>query len=230
MFCKHCGAQIPDDVKFCTSCGTKLDATVQPVKTAAQTKGKALIAPAILAILSMLYMCYAFGNLGIIMFKYDIFNVSIFGTLFGDILLIVAALFVFLYCIAQAPKGKVSLFGIACLLIALQLVLSIASALIQPLLMRAHVRASAAGASVYAGIVNWSLDLAVIVLLVIEAVGAFKGRINKPVAIVAACIMILGNLVSSTMSLQTVVGVISFVFVLLLPVAILLIGILAKKK
>lgn len=230
MFCKHCGAQIPDDVKFCTSCGTKLDATVQPVKTAAQTKGKALIAPAILAILSMLYMCYAFGNLGIIMFKYDIFNVSIFGTLFGDILLIVAALFVFLYCIAQAPKGKASLFGIACLLIAVQLALSIASVLIQPLMMRAHVRASTADSSVYSMIVTWSFNLAVIVLLVIEAVGAFKGKINKPVGIIAACVMILRNVLNSVQSLRTFAGVIGIVFGLLLPVAILLVAILAKKK
>ena len=34
MFCKNCGAQLPDDSKFCTTCGTNLaDApAAQPVQ------------------------------------------------------------------------------------------------------------------------------------------------------------------------------------------------------
>ena len=32
MFCRYCGNQLPENAKFCSSCGAKVDEEVQEVK------------------------------------------------------------------------------------------------------------------------------------------------------------------------------------------------------
>ena len=43
MFCKHCGAQVPDDAKFCIHCGKQLEGS--PAHIQVQGNSKECISP-----------------------------------------------------------------------------------------------------------------------------------------------------------------------------------------
>ena len=103
MFCNHCGSAVPDGVKFCTNCGAKLE-----VPAAVPQKRKALIAPAILALLSTLLFLFMWatnfrvaGYYASMMREEPTYAIFLVRILSGPLFSLLAALFAALFCLSQ---------------------------------------------------------------------------------------------------------------------------------
>ena len=230
MFCNNCGSNMPDGVKFCTNCGAKLE-----VPAAVPQKRKALIAPAILALLSALLFLFmwatnfrAVGYYASVMRDEPFYAVLLVRIMSGPLLSMLAALFAALFCLTQYRKGKTSLLGLS----ALMLVLNYLGAVLYFIALALFSMFSDSfGVSL-----SWSwpiycvLDLACGVLSFILMIGAFKGKVLKGVAVILGCFMLVVELFSAVTGGHTLSAVADTLAGVSLAVAILLIGILAKKK
>jgi hypothetical protein len=196
----------------------------------------ALILPGILAILHTVYALLGWISVLItqvpdwieIMEYEAYFGYQIFQFGFGLILDIAAGVFLFLFCFIQYRKGRSSMLGIGCLLEAIYYGFGLLSYPVAAI-------ASDWFSFTFLGAVYILLYLAIIAMLVIGMIGAFKGNVNKIVLMIAAALLILMQLISTVHN--CIVGsdieivlkqVLSFLLNTLLPTALLFIAILWK--
>lgn len=69
MFCRNCGAELPDDSRFCTSCGCDLAAAGGQMPHYHNTRTSGRTRPAsylVLSILVLIFCCVPFGIVGIV--------------------------------------------------------------------------------------------------------------------------------------------------------------------
>ena len=207
-----------------------------PLAASVPKQRRALILPGILAIIHTAYALFGWTSImitqipnlirGIEYEAYYGYQIVQFG--FGPMLEIAAGVFLFLFCLVQYRKGKSSMLGIVCLLEAIYYGIGLLS---YPV---AAITADWFSFTAING-VYILLYLAIIAMLVIGMIGAFKGNVNKIVLIIAAVLMILMQLISTVYN--CIVGsdieiilkqVLSFLLNILLPTALLLIAILWK--
>ena len=207
-----------------------------PLAASVPKQRRALILPGILAIIHTAYALFGWTSImitqipnlirGIEYEAYYGYQIVQFG--FGPILEIAAGVFLFLFCFVQYRKGKSSMLGIVCLLEAIYYGIGLLS---YPV---AAITADWFSFTAING-VYILLYLAIIAMLVIGMIGAFKGNVNKIVLMIAAVLMILMQLISTVYN--CIVGsdieivlkqVLSFLLNILLPTALLLTAILWK--
>ena len=230
MYCKKCGAEIPDDVKFCLHCGAPVEESAKPVEPAPEQPGKILIAPAILAGLALLFSLYGVISSQIAMSSFGssfLFTINRLQSLVSYLFTIAAEVFVLLYCLLQAKKRKASLFGAASLMLVLRAFAGIVFMLVITTVNRRAINVQTA---LILDAVDVVFELAAIVLFLIAAIFAFRNRIAKTVVIIGASVLIVSALVVRFVYLESAANLVNLIFALLLPVAVLLVGILAKKK
>ena len=204
----------------------------QPVSAPVPKKRRALIAPAILAILHTVYALFGWILVLITQIPSLIehgmhdayYGYYIFQITFTPILGIAAAVFLFLFCLVQYRKGKSSMLGVCCLLEAIAYGLGLLSYLVVAILNR------------YSSFSVWDviyilLYLAIVPMLIVGMIGAFKGKVIRIVLIIAAALMILMQLTSTIYNLilySNYVQIAISLLDILLPVALLLTAILWK--
>ena len=200
-------------------------------------KRGALIVPAILAIIYAVYGLLGLVSILRFQIPYLIDNIRynvyygyyFFQNTLGPMLEIAAGVLLFLFCLVQYRKGKTSLLGIVCLLMAINYGLSLLSYPVAAIF--SHWFSFMAINAVYILFL-----LAIVTLLVIGMIGAFKGNVNKIVLIIAAALIILmqivitvSNNVGGNLDVKNVLmQVLYFVLNILLSVALLLTAILWK--
>ncbi len=207
-----------------------------PLAASVPKQRRALILPGILAIIHTAYALFGWTSImitqipnlirGIEYEAYYGYQIVQFG--FGPILEIAAGVFLFLFCFVQYRKGKSSMLGIVCLLEAIYYGIGLLS---YPV---AAITADWFSFTAING-VYILLYLAIIAMLVIGMIGAFKGNVNKIVLIIAAVLMILMQLISTVFNciagrdVEVILQqVLYFILNILLPTALLLTAILWK--
>lgn len=255
MYCPYCGAFLEEGVKFCPNCGVSLseqgltglqnESAVssplyeQPVVPAAAPRSKRLIAPAIVAIVSagqMLILWAANFEFisklagGLSNKRFFVSNLYILIRLsIGPLLSALAGVFLFLFGVVQYRKGKTSFLGLSCLMALFSFILALLS---YPIVAAEAISAEISNRleSIFSGVglVNLILDIAISVLLLICAIGAFMRKPNKIVLIVTGSLLMLHEVIDFTTRVQTMqvsdtFGILAGV---LLAAAVLLTGIL----
>ena len=207
-----------------------------PLAASVPKQRRALILPGILAIIHTAYALFGWTSIMITQIpnlirgiEYEAYyGYQIFQFGFGPILEIAAGVFLFLFCFVQYRKGKSSMLGIVCLLEAIYYGIGLLSYPVAAIF--SHWFSFMAINAVYILFL-----LAIVTLLVIGMIGAFKGNVNKIVLMIAAVLMILMQLISTVYN--CIVGsdieivlkqVLSFLLNILLPTALLLTAILWK--
>ena len=204
----------------------------QPASAPVPKKRRALIAPAILAILHTVYALFGWISVLITQIssltEYGMhgayYGYYIFQITFTPILEIAAAVFLFLFCLVQYRKGKSSMLGVCCLLEAIAYGLGLLYSLVMAILNRNF------SLSVL-NVIYILLRLAIVPMLIVGMIGAFKGKVIRIVLIIAAALMILMQLTGTIYDLilySNYVQIALFLLAILLPVALLLTAILWK--
>lgn len=198
---------------------------------------KALLLPAIFAIIHTLYALIGWSSILITqipdLIRYidgnAYFGYLIFQNTLGPMLDIAAGVFLFLFCLVQYRKGKTSMLGVCCLLEAIDYGLGLLSYPAAAIL--SYDFSFTAISAVYI-----LLYLAIIAMLVINMIFAFKGTVRKIPLLIAALVMILMqivvtvvNCISYSYGAENVLRqILYFLLNTLLPVALLLVAILWK--
>ena len=250
MYCENCGAALKEGAAFCPNCGAPV--APKPVETptapvyrqpaapvyapvVAPASRKPLIVPAILAIVAAVLMFILWsnnlGNVSHWIHELEYFEepyavYMIFRIIVGNVLPVVACIFLFLFCIVQYRRGGASLLGIACLL----LVLHYGIAMISYPFSIVSDAVTGYGVSLYfLRLLYMFLDTAAFVLLLIAMRGAFKKQNSKIALIIAAGVILADRIVSLVSSSFDGTYILYFISYGLLAVALLLIAILWKK-
>lgn len=66
MFCRNCGAEVPDGSRFCPECGSSLSESPVYVSSQNQTQGVRPPTYLVLSVLVTLFCCLIFGIIGIV--------------------------------------------------------------------------------------------------------------------------------------------------------------------
>ena len=207
MYCKKCGAEIPDDVKFCLHCGAPVEESAKPVEPAPEQPGKILIAPAILAIIGAVLMLavwvtnfrYIPGMAGSM--EHEPYFVYLIARMLAAPLAMTAGcLFLFLFGLVQHKKGKTSLLGLACLMMLIAYGFDLLS---YPSLLAARTPdygfvGAIRDAFSARSLVYLSFYAAIAVLLLIAMIGAFKGKPAKVAMIIAGALILVIELLPLT--------------------------------
>lgn len=211
----------------------------QQPAAATPKKRRALIVPAILAIVSatvclllwIVFIISAARNLSRDIGYYSYSAYSGYLAIRDSIILILsfaASVFLTLYCLIQYKKGKTSLLGVCCLLLGILYVIYVLSYPASAILIK--------GSSFTVVQVIYILfDSAVIAMLTICMIGAFKGKLNRNILIIAAALILLLQLISTVHTCilnQNIKNIVTqgiyFLLNALLPAALLLTAILQK--
>ena len=210
MYCPNCGTQLLEGTKFCTNCGERVQAPVPAAQPIAQPIAQPVVKPeaqlrrawrprltvpaVFAAIAAVLYLILCCISLYTALPEFTAFgrNPLMLLTMAREILyplcLTAAAVLAFLFCIVQHKKGGKSLFALSCLMLVLYFGLGL---LVQSLSLIGygfHTRAVQIHGillSMSGALQNLALYGAGFVLFLIEMIGAFRGRINRVVGILA---------------------------------------------
>ena len=253
MFCTNCGAPLQEGVKFCTNCGVKVQASapaaqpieqsaVQPtVKPTAQqrpARRPRLIVPAIFAALAAVLFAIVWS----ISLYTALPNLTAFGrnllmllTMAREILyplcLTAAAVLAFLFCILQHKRGKPSLFALSCLMLVLYFGLSLLVQGLSLIQYGSHTRAvQIHGIGLADAGQRLSLYGAGFVLFLIEMIGAFRGKVNRVIGILAGVALMLSCGAVYSEFDRSIRNTVELFGPILLGVAMLLIAILWRPK
>lgn len=66
MFCRNCGAELPEGARFCTNCGCDMQADALQERKAAPAMPERPSSYLVLSILTTLFCCMVFGIIGIV--------------------------------------------------------------------------------------------------------------------------------------------------------------------
>ena len=225
MYCPNCGAEVNEGAGFCPNCGAAIAAEPQqepvfaaPVAPeaapAAPAQRKPLIVPAILAAAAALLLLIGGVNGLRNIARYARLNPqqlpSMIQSVVGTVLYLTAAICAVLFCLLQYRKNKASLLGLSCLAIVFAELFSIlftmAFTLVRTTVRRAIVPAVSSSVSntVIFSLIGMLIGFGMIVVFLIAAIGAFRGKVKKPVLIVGAVLMLLAQLVSVLMTAASI--------------------------
>ncbi len=209
----------------------------QQPAAAAPKKRRALIVPAILAIVSatvclLMWIIYIATIIPSLIRDIEVSPYSgyhAFQTSINPILMFAASVFLTLYCLIQYKKGKTSLLGVCCLLLSITYWIIILSYPAAAILIKEF-------SFTVVQVIYFLFDLAVIAMLTICMVGAFKGKLNRNFLIIAAALILLLQLIDTVhtcilnQNIKNIVLTQGIFFLLnaLLPAALLLTALLQK--
>lgn len=209
----------------------------QQPAAAAPKKRRALIAPAILAIVFatfclLMWIIYIATIIPSLIRDIEVSPYSgyrAFQTGINPILMFAASVFLTLYCLIQYKKGKTSLLGVCCLLLSITYWIIILSYPAAAILIKEF-------SFTVVQVIYILSDLAVIAMLTICMVGAFKRKLNRNFLIIAAALILLLQLINTvhtcilnqnTKNIVLTQGIF-FLLNALLPAALLLTALLQK--
>lgn len=209
----------------------------QQPAAAAPKKRRALIAPAILAIVFatfclLMWIIYIATIIPSLIRDIEVSPYSgyqAFQTGINPILMFAASVFLTLYCLIQYKKGKTSLLGVCCLLLSITYWIIILSYPAAAILIKEF-------SFTVVQVLYILSDLAVIAMLTICMVGAFKRKLNRNFLIIAAALILLLQLINTVhtcilnQNIKNIVLTQGIFFLLnaLLPAALLLTALLQK--
>lgn len=242
MFCQKCGADIPDGVKYCTSCGAPVSAAVNtvPIEPPDRTgtlapDNKRMLVPAILAIVGagLTFILWIINwthlpNLVSIVRYEPYYAYTIFRMLTGPLATAAAGVFLFLFGLIQYRRGKTSMLGLSMLMLLIAYGISLLSF---PTLFIVRLASGRANEIRYlfngTNVLYMLFDTAIFVLLLICMRNAFKGKINKILQIVTAGLMLTLELIIMIDSVRSgATAVLNFLANSLYAAALLLVALL----
>ena len=196
---------------------------------------KALLLPAILAIVGAALMFvtwiinFTFYRGMIQSITYEpYYGYLLFRCFFGPLLSAASGLFVFLFCLIQYKKGKMSMLGLSCLMFFLAEVIAFMSYPVLTGILFSTGRSNQIPQQ-FSGVNLFYIfaEIAIAILLLIGMIGAFKGKLNRIVLIIATGLMLTVECVSLVRGINAT-SLINFCACVLTIVALLLVAILWK--
>ncbi|MBR3130831.1 MAG: zinc ribbon domain-containing protein [Clostridia bacterium] len=209
MYCQKCGKPLQDGVSFCIGCGAPVDLPDVKPAVVRSKKRASLTVPMIFAAIAMtLFLVSWIGSLSSVSYFFShMREVPVFALFAIDNIVyvpiwIVGSLCIFLFCLTERKSGKTTLLGIGCLILAFVCAYSLLYRLVYIVIVLAADGVSPTEAFRMSFTVKGSLRQllcsAGAVLFLIEAISAFKGKVNKIIGILAACVVLALALLTIT--------------------------------